>query len=95
MRNKRTASSLLEQKRPVLTPNVGIPSRALASPSELKHNFSGKEDPNNFLHMLESVVMRNKSDEEKADSLVAYLDGEAFEYYFSNFMEDNAPNQEA
>ena len=35
--------------------------------------------------------MKNKSEEEKAYTLVAYLDREAFEYYFDNFLESNAP----
>ena len=39
--------------------------------------------------------MKTKTDEEKADSLVAYLDREAFECYFDNFKKDNAPNGEA
>ena len=42
--------------------------------------------------MYENVVMENKSEEEKADILGAYLDGEAFEYYFDNLTEDKAPN---
>ena len=39
--------------------------------------------------------MKTETGEEKADNLVAYSDGEAFEYYFDNFTEDNAPNEEA
>ena len=39
--------------------------------------------------------MKNKTEEEKAYSLVAYLDGDEFEYYFDNFTEDRAPNEEA
>ena len=39
--------------------------------------------------------MKNKIEEEKADSLVAYLDREAFEYYFDNFAEDSALNEVA
>ena len=38
--------------------------------------------------------MKTKTEEEKADSLVGYLDGESFEYYFNNFAEDSAPNEE-
>ena len=38
--------------------------------------------------------MKTKTEEE-ADSLVADLDWEAFEYYFDNFTEDNASNEEA
>ena len=39
--------------------------------------------------------MKPKTEEEKADDLVAYLCGETFEYYFDYLMEDNAPNEEA
>ena len=38
--------------------------------------------------------MKNEIEEEKAGSLVAYLDGEEFDYYFDNFTEDNASNEE-
>ena len=67
----------------------------MASYSELKYHFSGKEDAKNFFYVFENVVMKNKTEEEKADRLVAYLDGEAIEYYFDNFKEDNALNEEA
>lgn len=33
-------------------------------------------------------------EEERADNLVVYSDGEEFEYYFDNFTEDNAPTEE-
>ena len=39
--------------------------------------------------------MNDKTEEEKTDSQVAYLDGEAFEYYFDNFIEDNVPSEDA
>ena len=67
----------------------------MTSPSELKYHFNGKEDAKKFFYLYENVVMKNKTEEKKADSLVAYLDGEAFEYYFDNFTEDNPPNEEA
>ena len=38
--------------------------------------------------------MKAKTGEEKNNNLVAYLRGEAFEYYFVNFTEDNALNEE-
>ena len=65
----------------------------MASPSEHKYHFNGKEDAKNFFYVYENVVMKNKIEEEEADSLIAYLDGEAFEYYFGNFTEHNAPNE--
>ena len=67
----------------------------MASSSELKCHFSGKEDPKKFFYVYENVVMKTKAEEEKADSLVPYLDVEDFEYYFDNLTEDNAPNKEA
>ena len=67
----------------------------MASLSELKYHFSGKEDAKKFFYVYENVVMKTKTEEEEADSLVAYLDGVAFEYYFDNFAEDKAPNEEA
>ena len=66
----------------------------MASPSELKYHFNGKEDAQKFFYAFENFFMKNKTEEEKADSLVAYLDGEEFEYYFENYTADNAPNEE-
>ena len=86
-------SSRREPKPPYTTKNyqnIGTTSRAMASPSEPKYHFNGKEDAKKFFYAYENVVMKTKAEEEKADSLVAYLDGEAFEYYFDNFTEDNA-----
>ena len=81
--------------QPKTTPNIGTPSRAIASPSEMKYHFNGKKDAKKFFCVYENIVMKTITEEEKADSLVAYLDGEAFEYYFDNFTEDNSPNEEA
>ena len=69
-------------------------SRAIASPGEFKYHFSGKEDMKKFFYVYENLDMKNKSEEETADNLVAYLDGEAFEYYFDKFTVHNAPNKE-
>ena len=38
--------------------------------------------------------MKSKTDEEKAERLVAQLNGEAFEYYFDHFTDENAPTEE-
>ena len=67
----------------------------MASFSELKYHLNGKEDAKKFFYVYKNVVMKNKTEKEEADILVAYLDGEAFEYYFDNFTEDNALNEEA
>ena len=61
------------------TLKVGTPSRATASTSELKYHFNRKEGAKKFFYLYENLVMKNKTEEEKADSMVAYLDGEAFE----------------
>ena len=37
--------------------------------------------------------MKNKDEKEQADILVAYLDGEGFQYYFDNFAEENTPTE--
>ncbi len=39
--------------------------------------------------------MKSKTDEEKADRLVAYLNAELFEHYFDHFMEENATTEAA
>ena len=77
------------------TLHIATPSRAITSPRELKYHFSGKEDAKKFFYVYENVDMKTKTEAEKADSLVAYLDGEASEYYFDKFREGNAPNEEA
>ena len=63
--------------------------------SEFKYNFSSKEDANKFFYVYLIVVMKNKTEEEKPDKLIACLGGEAFEYHFDNFKEDSAPNERA
>ncbi len=45
--------------------------------------------------MYENVLIKGKTDKEKAKSLAAYLNGEAFGYYFDYFMNENAPTEEA
>ena len=67
---------------------------AMASTSEHKDHFSGEEDTKKFFHMCEHVIMKAKFEEENSNNLVAYLNGEKFEYYFDNFTEDNDPNEE-
>ena len=47
----------------------------MASPSELRYHFNGKVDAKKFFCVHENVVIKNKTEEEEADSLVAYLDG--------------------
>ena len=67
----------------------------MASPSKLNYHLNGQESANKFFYEYENVVMKNKTEEAKADSSVASLDGATFEYYFDNFKEDYAPNEDA
>ena len=56
----------------------------MVSLSEVKYHFNGKKDAKKFFYVYENVVMKNKIEKGKADSLVTYLYGEAFKYYFEN-----------
>ena len=58
--------------QPPPTHNIGTSSRAMVPPSELKYHFNGKKDAKKFFYVSENVVMKSKTEEEKADSLVAY-----------------------
>ncbi len=53
----------------------------MESSSDLKFQFEGKEDAKKFFYVYENVLMKGKTDEEKAYMLVAHLNAEAFEYY--------------
>ena len=64
-------------------------------PQWIKYHFNGKEDTKKFFYISENVGMKKNAEDKKADSLVAYLEGEAFECYFQNFTEDNAPNEDS
>ena len=50
----------------------------MASSSELKYHFNGKEDAKKILYFYEKFFMKAKAEEEKADSPVSYLDGVDF-----------------
>ena len=67
----------------------------MVSNNELKYNFNAKKNAKKQFYVYESVVMKDKTEEEKADYLVAYFDREAFEYSLDNVVEDNITNQEA
>ena len=62
--HKETISSTQRQKNIY---NIGNPNRAMGSPSELKYHFVCKEDARKFFYVYENVVMKNKTEEEKAD----------------------------
>ena len=40
----------------------------MAASDELKYHFNGKEDAKNFQYVYENVVMKIKTEKEKADS---------------------------
>ena len=71
-----------------------VPSKVIAFPSELKYYFNEKKGAKRFFYVYRNVVMKDKTEKDKADNIVAYLDGEAFEYYFENFIYDIALNEE-
>ncbi len=62
---------------------------------ELKCVFDCKEDAKKFVYVYQYVVMKGKTEIEKADRLVPFLKADAFDYYFDYFTEDNAPTEEA
>ncbi len=41
------------------------------------------------------MLMKGKTDEEKAERLVAHLNAEAFKYYFDHFTDEGAPTDAA
>ncbi len=57
----------------------------MESPSDFKFQLDVRKDPKNFFYVYE--IVKGKTDEGKADRLVAHLNAEAFEYYFENFTE--------
>ena len=63
-------------------------------PSELI-TFEGTEDARKFFYLSENVVKKSLPDIEKAEKIVAYLTGAAFDIYFYRFTSDNAPTEEA
>ena len=71
-----------------------VPSKVIACPSELKYYFNDKKGAKRFFYVYRNVVMKDKTEKDKADNIIAYLDDEAFEYYFENFIYDIALNKE-
>lgn len=67
----------------------------MAAPSEFKCSFDGKGSARKFFYLYENVVIKVRSDEEKDERIVAYLTGDAFEYYFDNFTEENPSTEDA
>ena len=58
-----------------------------------EHNaFNREGNVPKLLYLYENVILKNKSDEVKADNLVTYLSGKAFDYYLHNFTVEYAPS---
>ncbi len=51
-------------------------------PGEFKCVFDGKEGAKKFFYVYENVMMKGKTEEEKADKLVAFLKADVFDYCF-------------
>ncbi len=64
------------------------------TPSELIA-FKGTRDARKFFYLYEKVVMKSLPESERADQIVAYLSGAAFDFYLDRFTIDNAPTEEA
>ncbi len=63
------------------------------TPSELI-TLKGTEEARKFFYLYENVVTKSLPDIEKAEKIVAYLTGAAFDFYFDRFTLDIAPTEE-
>ena len=66
----------------------------METPSELMV-FKGDEDARKFFYIYENVIVKGLPDTTKAEKIVAYLGGDAFDFYFDRFTMDNGPTAEA
>ena len=57
----------------------------MASTKELRYHFNSKKDAKKFFYVYENIFVNTKTEEEKTDNLVVYLQGEEFESYSLNF----------
>lgn len=64
-------------------------------PGALRMQFDGKEGVKKFFYVYENLVMKDKTEKEKADKLVAELNGDALEFYFGSFTEDSVLTTQA
>lgn len=60
-----------------------------------KRTFDGTSDVKIFFFYFENVAMRGKSDADKAYELLAFLDKDAFEFYYSKFTSGGALIEQA
>ncbi len=57
--------------------------------------FKSDEDARRFFYLYKNVVSKNVPDSERAEKIMAYLSGVAFDFYFDRFTLDNAPTDAA
>ena len=72
-----------------------IPTGAVMNNLSELITFKGTEDARNFFYRYENVVTKSLPEIEKAEKIVAYLTGAAFNFYFDRFTLDNGPIDEA
>ena len=70
------------------------PQQGKETPSELVM-FTGESDARKFFYLFENVLMKDSTDEEKAEKVVCFLSGQAFYFDFDRFTMDNSPNSGA
>lgn len=65
----------------------------MQSSSIITNTFDGSPSANihKFFFYFEQVVMRGKPEEEKAVSLLSFLEGDAFDLYYDSFAKDGEP----
>ena len=66
-----------------------------AGPASLAFDGKREADVAKFFFVYENVVMRGKSDEDKAGELLCYLQGEAFDYYYETYSQNGGLNEAA
>ena len=64
------------------------------TPSELMI-FNGNEGTRQFFDLYQNVVTKVLADKEKAEEIVAFLAGTAFDFCFDRFTMENSPTDEA
>ena len=56
-----------------------------AGPNPDIYGGSNEFDVSKFLFVYKNIIMRGKSDEEKAGAILCHLDGAAFGYYYDTY----------
>ena len=66
----------------------------METPSEFSV-FKAEDDARKFFYLYENVVTKGLPDNVRAEKIIAYLSGDAFDFYFERFMMNNGPTPEA